>query len=396
MSNATTTKQIMLWFKPERVYASSVLRIARHFWKVRSDTRVLELADELQLHPEAPVVGICDPDGLVVGLVRRDHLFSVLGKPFAREVLQRTPVTEIMESVIPIDAHADIFTVAQQVLTEMADDDIGYFALRDADGRFSGIVSSQDVANHLSRITQDDIELASRLQNRLLAGNNLTQSAGYRTEAWSRAARGVGGDFYFTRPLDGGRVFCALCDVSGKGVAASIIVSMVWGMLRMYDFKRGLPDLLVNLNASIIATFHMEKYLTGFFMIYDPSVRKLVCADMGHSHVLLLRDEKAYFVRTERMNLPIGVEAEIEPAVQTYRLAGDDGVLVYSDGLTEQQNKEGLEFGESRLIGAALRARKNGGLLEDRLPAAVDAFRGLTPQQDDMSFLLLTAADSPV
>ncbi len=376
---------------PERLYTSSALRVARHFWRTADAVRVLDLADELQKRPDIDVVGVVDADERYVGIVPKDRLFALVGKPFGRDVLRRSLVRETAERAPTFHAHADVFAVAQEIRTREAGSggSAAFFALVDG-GRLRGILSAQDLTEYLARMTQDDIELAGRLQERLLAGTELPSGDGWHLAAWSRPAKGVGGDFYFARKLDGDRLFAALCDVSGKGVAASLIVSLVWGILRGYDFRRGLGDLLVSLNRAIVDSFHMEKYLTGFFMIFDPRSARLVCADMGHSHVLVVRGGRVLTVKSPRQNLPIGIEREIEPALQSFRLREGDTLFAYSDGIVEQEDPAGREFGERNLARVLLsEARRTDGGFAEALPAAIDAFRGGAPQQDDMSFLLL-------
>jgi phosphoserine phosphatase RsbU/P len=381
-----------------RMYSSSALHAARHHHFARSGSSLLALADALQDDPAIPAVAVVSGTGDVLGIIRKDRLFTLLGKPFGREVLGKSRVAEFVEEVPRFDAHADLFAVADRMLPGSGSGARGggeYCLLLDEGGRFRALLASQDLANYLSRMTQDDIELAGRLQERLLAGDGLEEGIGWRVEAWSRPAKGVGGDFYFTKRLSDGRLFLALCDVSGKGVAASLIVSMVWGMLRMYDFSRGLRELILGLNEAVVATFHMEKYLTGVFLVYDPAERKLSCADMGHSHAVLFRRGRPRSLKGPRGNLPIGVEAGIDPAIYPYRLEPGDGLLVYSDGLTEQEDSKAAEFTERRLVTTAAASIAGGERLRDTLPAALDAHRGAagaaaTPQQDDMSFLLLS------
>lgn len=395
MKDAKSAELILTAEASDRVYSSTAIRAARHYCYVRADYRVLETADALQARPDIPVLGVVDAEDKPVGILRRDQLFALVGKPFGREILQRSSVREIAEEARCFDAHADIFSVAQEGIGNGEAAEPRYFPLTDGDGRFRAIVSAQDLANYLSRITQDDIRTAGLLQDRLIAGNELPEGEGWKAAAWTRAAKGVGGDFYFSRKLKNGTYFFALCDVSGKGVAASLIVSMAWGMLRTYDFARGLRELLVGLNRLIVDSFHMEKYLTGFFMVYDPAERRVVAADMGHSHVLLIREGVAHAVRGSRVNIPLGIEMDVDPAVHAYRLREGDGLLVYSDGITEQENADGQEFGEARLVAAAvasLKERVSGpAALGASLPRLIDEYRGRVPQQDDMSFLLLLA-----
>ena len=161
-------------------------------------------------------------------------------------------------------------------------------------------------------------------------------------------------------------------------------------MLRMNDFSKGLASLLVSLNEAIVATFHLEKYLTGFFCVFDPGSRELAVADMGHSHALILRAGGARRLKAPNSNLPIGVETELHPLIHVWHLRPGDALLVYSDGLTEQEDQGGAEFGEGRLAAVALKSLARGASLRDTLPLALDTHRGRTPQQDDMSFMLLS------
>lgn len=391
-------KQMLEKSESVRMYSSSALHAARYYHFVRAGSNLLDVADEMQREYGLPAVAVVDETGAVLGILRRDRLFALLVKPFGREVLRRSLVAELIEEVPAFDAHADLFTVAHLMLPSAGAVPPGgpakgggdFCVLMGEGGLFLALLASQDLANYLSRMTQDDIELAGALQERLLAGEGLEDGGSWHVEAWSRPAKGVGGDFYFTKRLEGGQLFLALCDVSGKGVAASLIVSMVWGMLKMFDFKRGLRELVLGLNEAIVATFHMEKYMTGVFLIYDPSKRRITCADMGHSHLVVFRGGKPRSLKGPRGNLPIGVEIEVDPAIYPYRLETGDGLLVYSDGLIEQEDPEAVEFSERRLVAAAAGAVGRGARLRDVLPAALDSHRGATPQQDDMSFLLLT------
>jgi phosphoserine phosphatase RsbU/P len=378
-----------------RMYSSSAIHAARYFRFVASDSNLLRVADELQADPSLPAVAVIDVVHRgVLGIVRRDRLFAVLGKPFGREVLRRSLVAELVEDVPRFDAHADLFAVAELMLpganTATPGEGVDYCILLGEGGAFLALLASQDLANYLSRMTQEDIELAGKLQERLLAGEGIEEGESWLVEAWSRPAKGVGGDFYFTKRLDDGKLFLALCDVSGNGVAASLIVSMMWGMLRMFDYRRGLRELMLGLNEAVVATFHLEKYLTGIFLVYDPARKRLQYADMGHSHAVVFRRGRPRSLKGPRGNLPIGVESELDPAIYHYRLEAGDSLLLYSDGLIEQEGQRAVEFGEGRLVALAASALAGGLRLREVLPASLDSHRGSTPQQDDMSFLLLS------
>jgi len=259
----------------------------------------------------------------------------------------------------------------------------------DEQGRFQGIFSRYDLNEYLAAITRNDIELAGMIQERLLSQQTLKRDHCSIT-GWSRSAKGVGGDFYYMQEINNGMLFATLCDVSGKGVSAALIVSMLWGMLRTYDYKRGLRELIININKAIVTTFHLEKYLTGFFLFFDPLQSRLLCADMGHSHVYLIRHNHVKPIKGRLLNLPIGVDESVSPALMGIALQKGDRLFIYTDGITEQVNRSGEEFGEDRLKSLLSCLSQEQRPLIELLPEFIDLFSEAVPQQDDMSFLLFT------
>ncbi len=372
-----------------RDYGTTILRAARRPHFTAAEANAVALADELRSRSEVEALAVLDGDMRPLGVLSRDRLFGLLGKPFGREVLGRCPARELVESAPLFDGHAGLFSAAASF---RRDDPASYAVLVDADGRFLSLLAPRDIDEYLARMTQEDIELAGRVQERLSEANEALGGEGYRFEAWTRPAKGVGGDFWYSRKLSEGKAFFALCDVSGKGVAASLVVSLAWGMLRMFDHRRGLVALVKELNEALVATFHLEKYLTGFFAVFDPETRILEVADMGHAHALLFREGRARRLKAEERNLPVGIEQDIEPLIHRWRLKANDALLVFSDGLPEQEDAQGREFGEPELAACALSALVAGTALRKAIPEAIDLHRGRTPQQDDMSFVLLVLA----
>lgn len=373
--------------RPHKRYPNAISTIARYFMAVSASDRLLDVADELQRHPDVPVLGVLDEHQRFCGVLERERLFTMIGKPFGRDVFQRSIVKELVAEVPIFDSRTGIYEVAQQ-LQAFTDTtrDVHYYGLVSHDGEFEGIFSNIDLHEFLSRMTQEDIELAGRLQARLL-DQNMIERSDCVVQGWSRPAKGVGGDFYYVQELRNGNVFATLCDVSGKGVAASLVVSLLWGMLRAYEYRRGLRELLIDLNTAIVNTFHLEKYLTGFFCLYEPQKKFLVYADMGHSHSILLRNNHIVRVKSKHTNLPIGVDLSITPHLSGIPLKEGDTLYVYTDGITEQENSEGTEFGENRLFRSLLGARREQKSVCEVVSRAVDQFRGTVPQQDDMSLL---------
>lgn len=187
--------------------------------------------------------------------------------------------------------------------------------------------------------------------------------------------------------LDPSHVFFSLCDVSGKGVSASLVVSMAWGMMKAHPMKAGLRNFLLELNDAIIQSFHLEKYLTGFFAIIDESAMSVELADMGHAHARLFRYGSAHRLSQRRANIPVGIDRNPDPSVGRLSLKRGDDLFVYSDDFVEQENERGQEWGERGLARALHCAMQEGQSFRERLPSCFDEYRGCVPQQDDVSFI---------
>jgi sigma-B regulation protein RsbU (phosphoserine phosphatase) len=376
---------------PVRSYPNSIQKLARYFGTVYEDETISTLADTLDRDRRVAAICVVDHDQRPRGIVKRDKLFLILGKRFGRDLMGERMVREAAENAPVFSGETNILAVSQSLSAAMknvnAETENNYIVLTGGDGTFTGMLSFQDLSNYFVDMTNRDIGTASLLQERFLANTGEITDKRIRVNAWSLPAKGVGGDFYFIKNLGETLFFAALCDVSGKGISASLVVSMVWGFLRAHTINRGLGNMLSELNDIMVSTFHMEKYLTGFFLVGDSEKGILQFADMGHSHAAFIRNRIVHSLEKAGVNLPIGVELNIKPAICRLRIKPGDALLVYTDGITEQDNPGGEEFGSERLLDLALKCQSDGKEMEDLLPSAVEEFRKNIPQLDDMSFL---------
>ena len=374
-----------------RSYPNSIQKLARYFNALRADKTIAELADLLDRDHRITAVCVVDDQGRPLGVIQRDRLLLLLGKRFGWDLMGKRRIREIREKapVFPVDTN--IFTVSQFLSAALKEGNLEtgntFMILTGPGGVFSGMLSFQDLSNYFVDMTNSDIAMASLLQERFLASVDEVSDTAAKVNAWSLPAKGVGGDFYFIKNLGKGRFFAALCDVSGKGIAASLVVSVAWGFLRAHTIRGGLADLINDFNESMISTFHMERYLTGFFMIYDADKKQMQCADMGHSHTVLLRGTSFHCLEKTRVNLPVGLDPAIQPALFRIGIQAGDALLIYTDGITEQDNPRGEEFGEKRLLNLVRQSRAEEKDLETLLIPALEEFRKNTPQRDDMTCL---------
>ncbi|MBN2657845.1 MAG: SpoIIE family protein phosphatase [Spirochaetales bacterium] len=373
-----------------RAYGSSIVRIASGFHYTFIDESVEKLSAAFQQNPDIKAVGVLDNDENPAGIVVKNKLMTLLGRPYAIELFKRKTVKEILQYTDSYYINRNILSVADAIDHKLHDDEISYYLLKNNEGRFAGIFSTRDMINYLSNISKQDIEMARNLQERLVIEDRFFRGDGIDIQGYSRPAKGLGGDFYYVDRIDEKRWIISLCDVSGKGVAASLITTMLWGMMKIYDWNLGLKKFVQLLNENIVQTFHLEKYLTGIFILYDEEKGNFQFCDMGHSLVYLFRGEKMAEIKSPDKNLPIGIETSIEPNVNRLKISKGDRVLLFTDGLIEQQDMNHREFSLDR-IAKIMRDNKNATIneLKDIMRDRFQTFRKGVSQADDVSFLLI-------
>ena len=97
----------------------------------------------------------------------------------------------------------------------------------------------------------------------------------------------------------------------GKGIAASIIPSLIGGMAYVYDFKRGGVKRYVKmLNDYFSSNFGTEIFITGVFASVNVSTKEVILYDTGHSFIFVYRDGKFHRLNTCEDNIPLGITSD--------------------------------------------------------------------------------------
>jgi sigma-B regulation protein RsbU (phosphoserine phosphatase) len=199
----------------------------------------------------------------------------------------------------------------------------------------------------------------------------------------------VGGDYYDFIGLDGDRTGIAVGDVSGKGVAAALLMASLQGLLRSLAPTRGdaIDDLLIETNRRLFGTIPSNKYSTLVYGVYSNAVRSLAYANAGHNPPILLRAGG----RVERLTCGgpvLGLFDRVTFTVGAVHLEQGDRLLLYTDGVTEAVNTAGEEFGDERLFAAAGIASGNATAIRDAILDAHATFTGEATRFDDLTLLV--------
>jgi sigma-B regulation protein RsbU (phosphoserine phosphatase) len=158
----------------------------------------------------------------------------------------------------------------------------------------------------------------------------------------------VSGDYFdFVRSEPDRGLYFFLGDISGKGVAASMLMTQLHGMFRSLiplDFSLG--ELTGRVNRLFCESTMSRHYATLVSGSAHSSGAIQLC-NAGHCLPLLVRDGKV--TRLELTHLPIGLFCAGDYSAQRFELSSGDTLVLYTDGLTESRNASGAEYGVERL-----------------------------------------------
>jgi hypothetical protein len=202
-------------------------------------------------------------------------------------------------------------------------------------------------AHRRIRIERDKAALetelaAAREIQRLMVPEELPPTPGYAIESIYRPAAQVGGDFFQVIPLGGGQTLVVVGDVSGKGLSAAMIVSMLIGMLHAISrMSQDAAQILADLNCRLFERKH-GGFVTCLAVRLDPSGR-VVLANAGHLPPWLNGAEVAF-----AGSLPLSIVASSAPEQVTLEMRTGDRLTLITDGVVEARDAQGTLFGFDR------------------------------------------------
>lgn len=237
------------------------------------------------------------------------------------------------------------------------------------------------------RSLEQDLALAGRIQSRLLPQAELS-SNGWEICHHYEPAGPVSGDYFDVLAPNGDGLLFLLGDVSGKGVAASMLMAHLHAMFRsLVGF--GLPvDQLVERANRLLCDSTIATHYATLVCGKANGQGELTLCNAGHCPVLVVQRGRVGTVGST--GLPVGLFREARYAVETVRLQPGDCLLAYTDGLIEARNASDGEYGAERL--ARVAGSKHGAAARALLRACLDdcvAFRSGTAMADDLTIMAL-------
>jgi serine phosphatase RsbU (regulator of sigma subunit) len=234
-----------------------------------------------------------------------------------------------------------------------------------------------------------DLETARDIQTSLVAAE-ASQHGPVSIHARMQPAAEVGGDYYDVIDLGDERLAFVVADVAGKGLPAALLMTLLRGSLRSL-ISAGLRGtaLMTALNTHLVANTPGNRMVTCFYGELDPASGRLTYVNAGHNPPYLLdRDGRRTLDPTA---VVLGMIDGMPFPEASAELRAGSRLLLYTDGITEAEDKAGDQFGVERLeaaIGGPGRSEPASAL--DAIIATVARFRGTARQSDDMTMMLVS------
>jgi serine phosphatase RsbU (regulator of sigma subunit) len=276
-----------------------------------------------------------------------------------------------------------------------------FTTFEDVDGNRFALVGSDEMTREVEarrraigermeseRRAAQELEIAKQVQARLFP-QTLPPLRTLDYAGTCIQARQVGGDYYDFLDLGRERVGLVIGDISGKGIAAALLMANLQANLRSQcAIALDQPQrFLRSVNRLFYENTADSSYATLFFAEYDDNARRLRYVSCGHLSALLLRSDNTV-EQLDSTCTVLGLFNEWDCAIGEHQLFSGDTLALYTDGITESFNDVGEEFGEERLVESMRRGCQLSS--EALLASIVDDVQKFTPheQHDDLTLIV--------
>ena len=217
----------------------------------------------------------------------------------------------------------------------------------------------------------------ARLIQRALLPSTMPVVAGCEIAALWEPASDFGGDCYDVLRLGGGRIGVSIADVTGKGLPAAFLMSNLQASVRAFAAQQSSPRYVAGgINRALCGNPALRTFATFFYAVIDTTTRTLTFSNAGHNPPILVRADGAV-ERLSTGGLVLGVKENAIYEQRELPVAAGDRIVLFTDGLNEAENADGLDFGDEQLVATVVSCREQpAALLLEQVFARVRDFTG--------------------
>jgi sigma-B regulation protein RsbU (phosphoserine phosphatase) len=239
-------------------------------------------------------------------------------------------------------------------------------------------------------LIEKEINIAASIQQRIIP-KELSKINGYEIAGINIPSKEVGGDYYDCINLKNGKIALIIADVTGKGIAAALLVSTLNASLYSYlEFDLPLTDIADRLNKLIYRSTPSDRFITFFGAVLKPESGELEIVNAGHNPILLLRNNSS-LEKIEAGGVGLGMlDFGIPYTGQNLKLEKGDKLFLYTDGIPEAMNPDEVEYSDERMIEFfKSNSEKSPSEFINAIVDDVKNHAGTADQSDDITCLIL-------
>ena len=272
-------------------------------------------------------------------------------------------------------------------------DEIGdlYEEIRGMQGRIVEYLDNLTTVTAEKERIGAELNIAAQIQNDMLPRifPPFPERKDFDIYATMDPAKEVGGDFYDFYLIDDDHLCLVMADVSGKGVPASLFMTIAKTLIKnRAQLGESPSEILYNVNNQLCDGNEAELFVTVWLAIIELSTGKGIAANAGHEHPALRRKDGSFELVLYRHAPAVATMEGMRFKEHEFQLNPGDTLFVYTDGVTEATNTKDELFGTQRMLDALNRdpnaAPKK---LLDAVRNDIDEFVGAAPQFDDITMM---------
>jgi len=247
-------------------------------------------------------------------------------------------------------------------------------------------------AEHDLAAVEGELEAAKKIQRSILP-DAVPEIEGLEIAVRFQPSSAVAGDYYDFLPSGAGEIGILIADVSGHGVPAALIASMLKVAVKSHGDAAARPsDLLTRVNRTLCGSFN-HGFVTAAYVFVDLPRREGTISCGGHPHPLLRRKTDPELREVGTRGIVLGRFSDAEYGQERLTMEPGDRLLLYTDGIVEAQDQGGTMFGVERLRRLLV---ESDGQSADELCDAVmrqvyrwTSGRPEVPQEDDLTLMVI-------
>ncbi len=238
-------------------------------------------------------------------------------------------------------------------------------------------------------IMEREISIAKGIQERLLP-KSIPELEGYSVDTHIIQCNELGGDFYNIYKMQENKYVFMVGDVSGKGIPAALIMSNIQALIQaIFQEDIDLSSGMEKINRLLFESTEQNRYATLIFLVLDIDSHNIHYINAGHNQPFLCKtDTELKYL--DKGGIPIGIFPKATYETETLSLETGDTIVLYTDGITEAQNPNEVEFGQLNLEKSI---KENISLspsdIIQRIISDLEQFKIGHRQNDDLTLLII-------